>query len=153
MAYDATDFVVTETPVPVRDPKSITDPRERVAYLRDFLRALPPERFSMQAWGQNEHGPVSSVEEMSACGTRGCICGWAHVLFSAKGQFLGDTSLAGVLLGVSYSEEQQLFEPTAPEFGAVPGYDGPIFIDATSAQAANVLDNYLATGQIDWSVA
>lgn len=69
MAYDATDFTA---PVRMldRDPKSLTEPRERLEYLRDFLRELPPERFDM-----------AIVEEHRECGTVACIAGWRDHLF------------------------------------------------------------------------
>lgn len=134
MGYDSTDFVVTETPV--RDPKSITDPRERVACLRDFLRELPAERFDMREVGHWSEAGTGS------CGSAACIGGWARAIFgrSDNGSVGGIDWVGPNRLGLSEGQTTQLFYP----FG---------HFDANPAQAANVLDNYLATGRIDWSVA
>lgn len=130
MAYDSTDFVVTETPVPVRDPKSITDPRERVAYLRDFLRAMPTD---------SPHFNYLDWHSTTPCGTSACIGGWASELF-VNSAFRYSIPEARKAMGLTERQGEDLF------FNS----DG---IGSNAHQAANVLDNYLATGWIDWSVA
>lgn len=129
MAYDATDFVVTEVPAPVRDPKSITDPRERVAYLRDFLRELPPKKFNMADWH---------------CGSAACIGGWVENLW-----FYGRSRPSQEVADALGLRSPDLFYPWGQH---ADGRDicGPL---TTPTEAANVLDHYLATGKIDWSVA
>lgn len=113
-----------------RDPLTITEPRERLEYLRDFLRALPAERFSMRDWH---------------CGTAACIGGWAEQIFF--GQFAADDKL-NRHLGLSEAQHDLLFYP----HGAfLP--DGRMAFDASHAQAADVLDHLLKTGEVDWSVA
>lgn len=130
MTYDATDFVATETPAPVVDPKSITDPRERMAYLRDFLRALPERspHYSYDSWHRTE-----------VCGTACCIGGWAATFFLDAGRL--------------YSIKE-----AAEDFGVPERLSDDLFFNgegmsSTAHKAANVLDHYLATGEIDWSVA
>lgn len=142
MAYDATDFVVTEVQAPVRDPKTITDPRERVAYLRDFLRELPPEKFAMQTYAQNAAGDeIETAQEFHACGTAACICGWAMVNFTDHDD-LGDHEIASATLGIHRDDAFGLFVPDHKDRSLI-----------TNLEAANVLHHYLATGKIDWSVA
>lgn len=133
MAYDATDFVVTEVVAPVRDPKSITDPRERVAYLRDFLRTLPPERFDMADCG-------AGVWEDPECGSPACMGGWARTLFYPPSALYRSLRDVGVeRLGLDGDQAATLF------YGAGSA--------TTPAQAVAVLDHYLVTGKIDWAVA
>lgn len=146
MPYDATDFVVIEAPAPVRDPKSITDPRERVAFLRDFLRELPPERFDLR-WMYSRNGQDSWSAERTAaknhsCGSAACIAGWTHFLFEPDTTETG-SNFARDVLGLEWGAANELFTPRG--YLARPS--------PTPAQAANVLDHYLATGEINWSVA
>lgn len=141
MAYDATDFVVTEVPAPVRDPRSITDPRERVAYLRDFLRRLPPERFDMTEWAYGVGYDAMGHETVLAdCGTRCCIGGWTNTLWPEElGLFDGPRAMG--TLGLSVDLGRELF------------FGNGVSRTISNLGAANVLDHYLATGKIDWSVA
>jgi hypothetical protein len=141
MAYDATDFVVTETPAPVvRDPKTITDPRERVAYLRDFLRSEAGDMFDMRTPG------TLRIEDGKWCGTAGCFHGWTRALFGSGQE---DDDWSAEMLGIpNASRIKGLFYPMEN----LP--DGSRAIALRDPQrAANVLDHYLSTGQIDWSVA
>lgn len=141
MAYDATDFVVTETPAPVvRDPRSITDPRERVAYLRDFLRSTAGDLFDMRTPG------TLSLTDGKWCGTAGCFHGWTRTLFGEGNE--GDEWSEEALGIPGASRMRGLFYPMAD----LP--DGSAAINLSDPhRAANVLDHYLATGKIDWSVA
>lgn len=102
--------------------------RDRMIRLRDLLAKLPPEKFDMGTVGDRD------------CGTPACISGWAQRLFS---QFDGDM---GAMLGLSPRQVDALFcpkgwtsaKPNDPRF--------PV------SGAVKVLDHYLATGKIDWSV-
>ena len=137
MAYDATDFTPTG-PAPVVDPLTITDPKERLAYLRDFLRALPEERFDMQHPGEFEDA------EAGDCGSAACIGGWARALFRTSGPI----NIVGVTkLGLSADGVDRLFFPHADMA------DGTWAMCATTADAADVLDHLIRTGEVDWSVA
>lgn len=156
MAYDATDFVVTETSAPVRDPRSITDPRERVAYLRDFLRDLPPIRFDMGESGDKEDAGTGT------CGAPACIGGWTRAFFERRGaEYRGICSIGEDVLSLPSHIAYDLFYPGGEDNLL---RDGKSAYRATPAQAAAVLDHYLATaydaagnptgaGKIDWSVA
>ncbi len=148
MPYDATNFVVTDVPAPVRDPKSITDPRERVAYLRDFLRTLPPERFDMRTFGRRgvrdtQHMQNGVRVSSDTCGTAACIAGWANLLWAKEGQMTNAHRRAANFLGLDRRASELLFWPWQSAGG----------FDSTPTKAASVLDHYLATGEINWSVA
>lgn len=118
--------------------------RERVMQLRDFLAALPQEKLRMG-------GYIYSPDLAPECGTQACIAGWAYILFvdpdhrrayqeSRNGYF---ANTVGEVLGMSLSQYVALFWP--PHYLAG--------ITTTPAQAARVLDHYLNTNKIDWSVA
>jgi hypothetical protein len=147
MPYDATDFVVTEAAAPVRDPKSITDPRERIVFLRDFLRELPAERFDMRTFGRRGPrgtGPAQFCVRVSGdtCSTAACIAGWANLLWAQQGQRTNAHRRAATFLGLDLDMANKLFWPSSGS-----GFD------STPAQAANVLDHYLTTGEISWAAA
>lgn len=144
MAFDTTDFVVTETPVPVRDPKSITDPRERVAYLRDHIAKLPRERFDMAVYSMGadyDDGDVRGPQVLHDCNTRACLCGWTVALFAIDAA-TDDEGAAASALGLDEDEWRALFIPRHKDRGQI-----------ENREAVAVLDHYLATGKIDWSVA
>lgn len=111
------------------EPSIETTTRDRMIRLRNFLATLPPEQFDMETWG-----------DTCECGTPACIGGWCERLFSP------DRSIfeweAGALIGLSKADAFDLFFPISQE---------PY--SSTTAQAVQVLDHYLATGEIDWSVA
>lgn len=130
MPFDGTDFIV----------ETETIERQRVQELRNFLAILPAHKFHMAIWQKD-------LEELG-CNTVACIGGWAETLFQKeceKATFLEDNQgWAGVadVLGLTYKEADALFQP-----------NGYRFMKWTPSQAVAVLDHYLATGQIDWSVA
>ncbi len=107
--------------------------RDRMIRLRDFLAILPEERFNMSSTSVPD-GPFD-------CGTPACIAGWAHALFKLKPglEYYRDV---GRHLGLSRGDATDLF--AAAQFPVVP---------RSTAQAVEVIDHYLATGKIDWSVA
>lgn len=113
-------------------PDAEVTARDRMIRLADHLRALPAERFSMSNW--YGHGWW--------CGTVGCIGGHAQMMFEGK-----DTQAwkrTGALLGLTRDQSADLFfmKSTSLKYG-----------DLTKDMAVRVLDNYLITGEIDWSVA
>lgn len=151
MAFDglATDFAPAKV-----DPLTITDPRERLKYLAEFLRGLDPHRFRIQSWFTAADGgsitPSNTgqvpAEITSECGTAACIGGWTLSLFAPKarikrnGPFI--EQIAGRLLGLDPDTANELFMPAGFLSG---GFTAP--------QAAAAIDSYLATGEVDWSKA
>lgn len=132
MPFDA------EIKLPVQDPRTITTPRERLVYLRDFLLGLDPELFDMGDW--------PSSDEIHSCKTPACIGGWTDALFSPNAFMLSSES--GALIGLTAEQSTQLFFP-----GGNMG-NGERAIDSkTPTQAAAVLTHLIATGEVDWSVA
>jgi hypothetical protein len=129
MPYDATTF----------EPQTEADVcRGRMLQLRDFLAGLDEARFDMRRWRADaaDLAPWSQGE----CGTVACIGGWAEILFGGE----DDMGKAGALLGLSVLESVRLFAP----YGIFERWG-----EITTAQAVQVLDHYLATGEIDWTVA
>lgn len=135
MPFDATEYTV--------DPLLITEPRARLMYLRDFLRALPPERFDIADWfsrdGKGSLPSDRAAQELTEpCGTAACIAGWTVAIFAPRhrGSPGGE---AARLLGL---EDDCLFFPPSHKLLAY-----------QPAQAADVIDHLLATGEVDWSAA
>jgi hypothetical protein len=117
-------------PFDAQAPAEVTA-RDRMIQLRDFLETLPPEKFDMSKWGFCMH-----AEDMRHdCNTAACIGGWADAMFT-DGDVLGSQRL-----GLTTLQERKLFLPAGYYHGS-----------HTTAQAVAVLDHYLATGKIDWSV-
>lgn len=133
-------------------PAAVTA-RDRMIQLRDFLETLPPERFDMSNYyivtltgNVPAHWFERPTEVVAAdCGTSACICGWASVLRAPKEPFSEDKTAKW--LGLNGHEAHALFYP--------PGYSRDVkeYRPYTRTQAVAVLDHYLATGKIDWSVA
>lgn len=134
MAYDAS-------------PPAEVTARDRVIMLRDHLARLKPEHFDMASWGF-EHD----------CGTAACIAGWNGLLTNdppptiewVKPTSGGYDDIAleawisrqGASLGLNEDDAAKLFVPDTEE-----GLG-----ELTARRAVAVLDNYLSTGLIDWSV-
>lgn len=135
MPFDAADFKV--------DPLTITEPKARLEYLRDFLRTLPEERFDILSfadapgWPEYCDDPISAADVRNDCGTTACIAGWAEALFTEVEDIGGN---AEELLGLGEPVANKLFH------GFPRGNIRP-------AQAADVLDHLIRTGEVDWSVA
>ena len=130
MAYDAEHFTIAE----VLAPPSVTQP-ERIRILRDAILRTP-EDFNM------------SHPDPHKCGTPVCFFGWARELF-----FKGErATVAEVVrfLGLTPVEGRDLFcmGDTSPNWAV-----GSDPFNATAIQGARLLDHYLATGEVDWSVA
>ncbi len=100
--------------------------RDRVMRLRDFMAVLPPEQFDMR------RAPLDYED----CGTPACMLGWARRIFK----------MVDPDLGLTHRQHHDLFQPRGWQ-KAVP--NDPRF---PPTQAVAVLDHYLATGEIDWSV-
>lgn len=127
---------------PIAELGPVASPRERLVILRNFIAALPDERFDMSTWHQRKD-----------CGTCACIGGWAAVLFGLNDVGGGPTiSPAEVAeyLGLSVPNAFRLFYPpvTIHRWGkALKPYK------ATHKEAVKVIDHYLATGEVSWSAA
>lgn len=116
-------------PFDAASPPEVTA-RDRMIRLRDHLAKLPAKEFDMAHWH---------------CGTTACIGGWVENLFCGT-RYVTVDGAAGALIGLSPTESQDLFYPArfcTKDFAAY---------EATPVQAVAVLDHYLATGEIDWSV-
>src|SRR4051812_36357494 len=105
MPYDVAEFKI--------DPLQLTTPRARLEYLRDFLRALPPERFDVSGWFT---GAGSFVDRQPAvvtrdCGTAACVAGWTWALFLPRKRLRNIEERAAGLLGLSEPEAIALFYP------------------------------------------
>lgn len=128
------------------EPSIETTTRDRVIRLRNFLATLPPEKFDMWSIGN-----PTDAAKMGTCNTPACIGGWGCALF-------GIPSLFDVAdyLGLSDAHQMALFYPSgAGHLNGKPRRmaNGTHASKATPQQAVQVLDHYLATGEIDWGVA
>lgn len=149
MPYDAENFSTVRL-LDV-DPKTITDPKERLMYLRDFLRQLPPDRFDMNRFAYAGEGVdyISAERVRTDCGTTACVAGWCVALFTDDADIDGSWR-ARDLLALSDEQSSILFYANAwdPEDEERPTYWG-----ATPQDAANVLEHLIQTGEVDWSKA
>lgn len=152
MAYDAEHFIATVTK-PI-DYRAITEPRERLVALSAFLRGLSPERFDMGYFssvvGDPEGEYISATQIRTDCGTTACIAGWAVALFTVNERADG-SGLAKNMLGLTDQQAGTLFYANSTAYDD--DEEAVAYWDATPTQAANVIDNYLATGVIDWGKA
>lgn len=124
------------------EPSVEVTARDRMIRLRDFLDALPSEKFNMNEWAAD-----SIYKDEVECGTVCCIGGWADML--EHGYLSWHWHETGASLGLSPDQTDDLFTARPS------GDDGPWFRynSITLPMAVGVLDHYLATGEIDWSVA
>jgi len=85
-------------------------------------------------------------EYRSACGTAGCIGGYAIARYEPAiwqhGHELGYRNIAKKLLGLKENAVEQMFAPWY--------FDGPAPNDITPAMAATTLENYALTGKVEW---
>lgn len=138
MAYDATDFVVTEVPAP------ITQERANMLRVRDTIAGLSCKMFDM-----SESGEVEDAERGS-CDTAACIGGWARAVLRRRVNSIYEL---GPYLGLTEPQARTLFYPGVTGTEATLMSDGESPYDASPHQAVRVLDHYLATGEINWAVA
>lgn len=120
--------------------------RDRMLRLRDFLAGLPPAAFNMGQW----HGDDEVLAEpIHGCKTSACIGGWACDLFGLDYRRAEEDSgqLAALYLGLSPDQRRDLFIPHVVH--PTMGYIDPEVI--TLPEAIETLDEFLATGEIDWS--
>jgi hypothetical protein len=143
------------------DPATITDPRERLIYLRDHLANLPdPSRFSMESYFgiRDEYDEIidrgpAHIDDYSTrtcgemlegdCGTTACIAGYALFLFTPNvpwGGMGGISTFAGEVLGLGPSDASDLFTPVSHITCSDP------------SKAARVLTHLIETGEVDWHV-
>jgi hypothetical protein len=138
MPFDSADFAPAKI-----DPKTITDPKERLKYLADFLRGLPAERLKMDTFFSGGNIDLPAGARAQECGTAACVAGWTVVLFRPTYSIDGLTDeLAMRLLGLTSAEAERLFYPK-----------GWLDLDFAPAEAADAVAAYLATGEVDWSKA
>jgi len=120
------------------EPPAEVTARYRVMRLRDYLAGLRPEQFDYREWGRE-----------APCGTIACICGWQGVLMNDKPpRFLVEAD----------REAHEAWQRRMAASLGLPGDGGPLFVSGgytqkTPREAVAVLDHYLATGKIAWSVA
>lgn len=123
---------------------------ERITQLRDFLQALPDEKFNMSSLFKpadvetyRELAPTTATEFVHQCGTAACIAGWAITLFDPFAQLpAANSGLAEELLDLTSDEGFELFVPE--------GYHNADRFSRTAAIAT--LTNLLATGEVNWDV-
>lgn len=122
-------------PFDAQAPAEVTA-RDRMIQLRDFLETLPDERF--------DYGWLGSSQDAidGECGSPACIGGWARALFRVRTDarpYIGLQEIGEDWLGLSSGQSSDLmFYPRG---------------HVSRRRAVRVLDHYLATGKIDWSVA
>lgn len=122
--------------------------------LRDTIQALDPTNFDMAAWSRDENGDgmATRVDMVNhTCGTAGCIGGWAEVLFVAKDDDrIGEAKDEEVAEALGLTEEQahNLFFPLVGIKEA--GIEIDSYTELTQAQAVQVLDHLMETGEVDW---
>lgn len=130
MPFDAEGFIAEPSLRPLPEPITKTNLRK----VRDFIAALPPEKFDMG----------SPYPEASECGTAACIGGWGRLV-------LGDLPVTLLTFG------EEAFGLTAHQAGALfyPNYVGDFspMLEATPSHAVRVLDHLIETGEVDWSKA
>lgn len=129
MAFDAATYQI--------DPLTLTEPRARLEYLRDFLRGLPAERFHI--------GSVARPLDREDCGTPACIAGWSMAIWQRPYSVFG--RVGAELFGLGADDAHLLFFPATVATCGL-GYSG-----VRPAHAAAVLDHLIRTGRVDWSVA
>lgn len=131
MPFDAEHFVVIDLPV----HPSVSQP-ERIRALRDAILAAPQD-FDMRE------------PRIHTCGSAACFHGWAKDIFF--GTYV-TTEISSAYLGLSFQQGADLYQMC--NGGSEPSdFISGSLNDITATQAACVLNHYLATGKIDWSVA
>lgn len=138
---------------------------ERISKLIDHLKKIDEKWFQMEHWlipitavGDSEsylfainsleelEKAKKSVEEKDWCGTAGCIAGHTCMLFPQEGRDKGASyhhipNTAARILDLTNEEQNYLFTPRIVELS-----------DVTLAQAIVVLEHFLKTGEVDWTL-
>ena len=123
---------------------------ERILKLRDFIAALPPERFNINSWADlttsGASGDVTvTVERLKHdCGTCACIGGWSQVLFNPNPKFDVDMTSSDDIaaqLGIDYNNAFYLTNPSV-NWG-----------DVTQDVAVEVLTLLAETGEVRYKEA
>lgn len=91
----------------------------------------------------SEHFYMGGWELSRECGAVRCIAGWA--LFLNGRTILGKGPIrimeeAAEILGISWNTACELFNPTAS-----------IMRSATAEETAQIIDHFIATGEVNWS--
>lgn len=138
---------------------------ERIRKLIDHLKKIDEKWFQMDHWlipisavGYSESYlyAINSLEELEKakksvpeedwCGTAGCIAGHTCMLFPEEGRdrlvaYHHIPTTAARILGLKHEEQDYLFTPRTLDLQ-----------DVTLAQAIVVLEHFLATGEVDWTL-
>jgi len=129
------------------NPPAEVTARDRMMQLRDFLDRLPDERFDYGTW-------------QTPCDTCACIAGWQGILMQDRvpSREYGDPShrawrrRMAASLGLSEDDGYNLFVRAADMDDDLVELFGDEGLPSR-AQTITVLDHFLETGEIDWSVA
>jgi hypothetical protein len=149
---------------------------ERLQQLSTYLAGLKDRNFDLSSWFFNpkipltnlacnyhhHHMPVQPITNAGAlegsCKSTACIAGHALALFAPNDLVPENpTTTAGYLLDLTLAQADALF---TPEENADPEYeneDGPNYIEGirrsiARAQAIQVLDHFITTGEVDWRI-
>lgn len=109
--------------------------KERMEVLIDHLRNIPKQEFDMNRF-------------FNSCGAPSCIAGHTVVLFDVRNTAVPIREQAAHILDITDEQSVALFIP-----GFAESKDGRINpYDATNLGAAFVLENFMHSGIIDWSL-
>lgn len=144
MAYDTTDFIVTDAPAPACKRTGVGKNLniENLQKVRDHIAKLPGQNFNMDYWARNLSD--LSVHPMYECDTVSCIGGWTNFLFGGERY---SERLAAIHLGMTSRQAHELFYPPNGYFD-----DGDDYCTITTAEACMVLDHLKATGRVNWGL-
>jgi hypothetical protein len=129
--------------------QAIDDPRERLKFVRDFIASIPEDNFNMITWGDTAQEFRDRIAARGydlqrgkhPCGTVACIGGWTEKLWQLNSA--PNVLAPSKLLGLTAELGQELFYPQGAKAA---------WYDITNAQAVQVLDHLLDTGEVDWSI-
>jgi hypothetical protein len=150
-------FETNGVPMPTmlnHDPRKLKTPRERLMYLRDFLRAVPDRKFDMNVWNLGVERDPKQALSVHYCGTAACLGGWTDALMGDGSAWSADEDQTAELLGLTPRQGQALFYPApSRRFSRERGGDLITGWLATNREAANVIDHLINTGKVNWSKA
>jgi len=134
---------------------------ENILKVAAAIAEAPAERFIMGTFltsVENSHCYTGTRASRTACGTAGCIAGWANLV---KFRMVNNPkaltelptgsfhSIGQHFLGLVGEQSNDLFlmnNLSISEFDELPG-------DARKAAAVNVLEHLVKTGKVDWRKA